>query len=174
LGLVKGAGRMIMPKTIKGVVGMGVGVPVAMGVLSSAKARKSVKKYLDPRESYKRGEYIAGIIEDPDKIKKIGKEEGWWGTIKEGAKKGGKWGALATGIIAGGYAVKKGVPYVKKKLAEREVGIVKKDLPRAPVSLTHPIVPQTAYPSPQISPVGAPQPTKQHLPIQNIIQIQLR
>lgn len=174
LGLVKGAGRMIMPKTIKGVVGMGVGVPVAMGVLSSARARKSVKKYLDPRESYKRGEYIAGIIEDPDKIKKIGKEEGWWGTIKEGAKKGGKFGAIATGIIAGGFAVKKGKEIWEEKKRLKDVGIVKRSLPVVPSTLAHPYVPQTAMPSPQISPIGAPQPTQMPKPITNIIQIQLR
>ena len=173
LGLAKGAGRMIMPKTIKGVIGMGVGVPVAMGVLSSAKARKQVGKYLDPRESYKRGKYIAGIIEDPDKIRKIGKEEGWWGTIKEGAKKGGKFGAIATGIIAGGFALKKGKEYFDKKKI-KDVGLVKTDLPAVPSGLAHPYAPQTALPSPTITPTGRPQATKTPTPIQNIIQIQLR
>jgi len=176
LGLVKGAAKFVAPKTIKGAVITAVAVPTAYGFLkASPKAREVVKKYIDPREAVKRGEYIAGIVEDPKKIKEIGKEEGWWKTVKGAAKEGGKYGAVAAGIIGLGVLAKKPVlSLLEKRKAERETGLIPTDLPRAPIELKQPYVPlPTAMPT-SISPIQAPQQQIRHPPIQNIIQIQLR
>jgi len=173
-------GKALVPTTLKGKAAAFIAVPTAYGILKeSKKAREITKKYLDPREAVKRGEYIAGIIEDPKKIQEIGKKEGWWGTVKEAAKKGGKYGAVAAGIAGIGLLAKKPVTEwwkerKVKKAAEREVGLISNDLPRAPITLEQPYAPLPSAVPYQISPVGAPQPTQMPKPITNIIQIQVR
>lgn len=170
LKTLSGAGRLIMPKTLKGAVGMAIGVPTAYGVLkSSAKARTFAKKAIDPREAIKRGEYIGGLVEDPKKLKSKAEEKGWWEATKEAGKKGGKYGLIGAGILGAGAVAKK----IIDKRKQKDVGIVKNDLPRVPSGLAHPYVPQTIAPRPQLSPIGQPQATKTPSPIQNIIQIQL-
>ncbi|GAI42236.1 unnamed protein product, partial [marine sediment metagenome] len=171
-------------------IGTAILAPTAYGVLKkSPKARAVVSKTLDPREAVKRGEYIAGIIEDPKKIEEIGKEEGWWSTLKTAAKKGGPYAAGAAAIVGVAALAKKPVTtYLEKRkaakelealgipksTAERQVGLVANDLPRAPMELKQPYVPlPTAMPT-AISPIQAPQQQLRSPPIQNIIQIQLR
>jgi len=58
LSAVRGAGKMLVPKTAKGLLIAGVTAPTAIGVLSSKKARSIVGKTLNPIESVKRGQKI--------------------------------------------------------------------------------------------------------------------
>lgn len=168
--------KFVAPKTLKGAIGMAIGVPTAYGVLkSSAKARTFAKKALDPREAVKRGEYVGGMIEDPKKLKRKAEEKGWKKTIKEAGIEGGKYGLLGAGVLGAGVLGKK---YLEKRKLKKElvkdVGIVEKSLPFVPSGLAHPYAPQTALPSPQIMPIGRPKATQMPKPITNIIQIQLR
>ena len=49
-------GRFIMPKTIKGAIGLTLGAPVAYGILkSSPKARKTITSVFNPRKNIKKG-----------------------------------------------------------------------------------------------------------------------
>lgn len=173
------AAKFLVPKSAKGALAALVGVPTAVGVLSSSKkARDIVKHALDPRESIKRGKKIGQIIEDPKNAEDIlGIKKGQ--TVKEkiiaGAKAAGKVGAVVGGALAIGAAVKKG----KEILAERKAAKAAKEL-----------IPQTKAlgftdPLPvglggipvgkpvQVTPSGAPGATLKQPPIQNIIQIQL-
>lgn len=178
-GLLR-TGKALVPTTLKGKAALFIAAPTAYGILrSSPKARAVAAKYLDPREAVKRGEYIAGIIEDPKQIKEIGEKEGWWGTVKQAAKKGGKYGAVAAAIVGAGVLLKKpiGAALAKRKagkLAERQTGLVANDLPRAPLELRQPYVPLPSAMPTSISPIQAPQQQLRSPPIQNIIQIQLR
>ncbi|MBA7662231.1 hypothetical protein ES703_70257 [subsurface metagenome] len=185
IGLGKAA-KFVAPKTVKGALGMAIGVPVAVGLLKeSPKARELVRKTLDPREGIKRGEEIAKMIEDPEQLTKKLKEEGLWETIKEGAKKGGKYGAIAAGVLGVAAITKKGVPFIKEKLEERKV---RKELEAAkePLQLD-PGIRAMGFTEPQpvgiggipISappglPVGAPTATKTQPAVSNIIQIQVQ
>ncbi|GAG65292.1 unnamed protein product, partial [marine sediment metagenome] len=109
--------------TLKGKAALFIAAPTAYGILKeSKKAREVVSKALDPREAVKRGEYIAGIIEDPKQIQAIGEKEGWWETVKGAAKKGGKYGAVAAGIVGLGVLAKKPLTtYLEKRKAAKEL-----------------------------------------------------
>jgi len=170
---ISGVGRLIMPKTLKGAVGMAIGVPTAYGVLkSSAKARTFAKKAIDPREAIKRGEYVGGMIEEPKKFKKKAEKEGWWEGVKEAGKKGGKYGLIGAGVLGAGAVAKK---YLEKR-KERKAGLLTTDTKREAVA------PQLMPPlqrlgsgvglAPQVSPIQPSGATKTTPPIQNIIQIQ--
>lgn len=191
--LGKGAlkvGKAVMPKTVKGAIGAAILVPTAAGVLkASPKARELVKTTLDPRESVKRGEYLAGIIEDPESLRTQLKEEGLWETIKKSAKGGGKYAAIAAGILGAGVAIKtkapqKAVSFLKEQLEKRKIA---KELEAAkeaqPISggmrqmgFTEPQpvglggVPVSVTP---ISGIGAPGEEKKQPAVSNIIQIQV-
>lgn len=181
LAVARGAGRFLVPKSAKGLIGAVVGVPLAVGVLSSSKkAREIVSKTLNPVESIKRGKKIGEIIEEPSKASDIlGIEKDM--SVKEkiiaGAKSAGKAGAL----IAGGVAVVAGVKKVKSMLEARKEAQAGKvaQLPSQikqfgftepqPVGLGG--VPVAG--SPQVMPSGAPGKEISKPPIQNIIQIQI-
>lgn len=170
----RGVGKVIAPKSIKGAVGLAVGVPTAVGVLASS---KTARGFVDPRETFKKGKKIGAIIEDPGKSRDIlGIKEK--SSLKEkvltGAKAAGLVGAAAAVGIGAVAATKK----IKGSLAERAQAKAAQELkaPRElgfvdpqPVGLGGvPVVPR------QISPVGAPGATQKQAPIQNIIQIALR
>ena len=188
-GLLK-VGKAVAPKTLKGAVGLTLGAPIVYGVLSkSKKARELVKKTIDPREGIKRGEYLAGIIEDPKELKTQLEEEGLWETIKKGAKKGGKYGAIAAGVIGAAALIKTKAPqkafsFVKEKLAERkmtkELGVAKEAQQLEPglqaMGFTEPLpvglggVPVSVTP---VKGIGATGELKQQPAVSNIIQIQI-
>lgn len=184
------AAKFVMPKTLKGAVGLTLGAPIAYGILSkSKKARELVKKTIDPREGIKRGEYLAGIIEDPKELKTQLEEEGLWETIKKGAKKGGKYGAIAAGVIGAVALVKtkapqKAVSFLKEKLEQRKIS---KEL-QAPKEAQQldPGLQQMGFTAPQavglggvpvsgvpVRGIGAPGEQIKQPAIHNIIQIQL-
>ena len=182
--------KFIMPKTLKGAVGLTLGAPIVYGVLSkSKKARELVKKTIDPREGIKRGEYLAGIIEDPKELKTQLKEEGLWETIKTSAKGGGKYAAIAAGVIGVATLVKtkapqKAVSFIKEKLEQRkmtkELEVAKEAAPLDPglktMGFTEPLpvglggVPVSVTP---VSGIGATGELKKQPAVSNIIQIQI-
>jgi len=178
--------KFIAPKTVKGALGMAIGVPVAVGVLKgSPKARELVKKTLDPREGIKRGAEIAKMIEDPKQLTEQLKKEGLWETIKSGAKKGGKYGAIAAGVLGVAAIAKKGVPFIKEKLAEKKARKVLEEATKEPLQL-EPGLKAMGFTEPQpvglggipIStplglPVGAPTAPIGQPAVSNIIQIQV-
>jgi len=180
--VAKGAVSLAKPKSIKGALGLAVGVPTAVGVLSSsAKARKIAKTALDPRESIKRGQKLGGIIEDPSKAEDIlGIKEKT--TLKEkvlgGLKTAGIYGGAAA-AIAGGAALTKKALQKRKEEKALEAQLQPTALGAAqprPVGLGGvPIVQaQPTQSSPQITSREAPQSTNGIKPIQNIIQIAVR
>jgi len=118
--------KFVAPKTLKGALAVGIGAPIAVGLLKeSPKARELVKKTIDPREGIKRGAELAKMIEDPKQLQEQLKKEGLWETIKTGAKKGGKYGAIAAGVLGVAALVKAKAPqkvieFAKEKLAARK------------------------------------------------------
>ena len=182
--------KFVAPKTLKGAVAVGLGAPIAYGVLSkSKKARELIKKTIDPREGVKRGEYLAGIIEDPKKLKTQLKEEGLWETIKTSAKGGGKYAAIAAGVLGVATLVKtkapqKAVSFVKGKLEARkmtkELEAAKEAQQLEPglkaMGFTEPLpvglggVPVSVTP---VSGIGATGELKKQPAVSNIIQIQI-
>jgi len=118
--VAKSALKLAAPKSIKGAVGLAVGVPVAVGVLTkSKKAREQAAKYLNPIENIKRGEKLGSIIEDPSKAADIlgikDKEKaGFMDYVKTGAKALGVAG-VAIGGVAGAKAL-----YEKYKSSKAE------------------------------------------------------
>lgn len=177
--LVRGAGKALVPKTIKGAATALITVPTAIGVLSaSKKARSTVKTILDPREAVKRGKKIGEIIEEPGKASDIlGIREG--ATLKEkivsGLKTGGKIGAVVAGGLAVGAALKKGKQILDERKAAKAL-----DPGLASLGFTEPKrvglggVPIPEAETPQFTPLGAPQSTQGAQPLYNIIQIAVR
>lgn len=172
---LRGAGKLLIPKTAKGLIVAGVTVPTAVGVLSqSKKARGIVKSAIDPRESVKRGRKLGKIIEDPSKASDILGIKGL--TTKEKLVKGLKAGGIAGGVIAGAVIAKKGIEKFKDLKSKRAVDQLERKAPRElgftdprPVGLGG--VPVAV---PQIKPIEASQPMQMGRPAQNIIQIQVR
>ena len=174
----KTVGRMLIPKTAKGLLVAGITVPTAIGVLSSSKkAREIVSKSINPVEAVKRGQKIGDIIQDPGKAKDIlgitekmsAKEK-----IVSGLKTAGKVGGV---IALGGVAVA-GAKKVKSMLAERKA---EKELTPSLKALgfTEPKqvgiggVPVSVGAAAPGMPTQAPGSTQMPKPIQNIIQIQV-
>ena len=191
--LGKGAlkvGKALVPKTVKGALIGAVAVPTGIGLLkASPKARETLVKTFDPRESVKRGEYLAGIIEDPDTLRTQLKEEGLWETIKSSAKGGGKYAAIAAAVLGAGVAIKTKAPQKvvsffkerseQKKIA-KELQAAKEAAQLAPglqqMGFTKPLpvglggVPVSVTP---VSGIGAPGEQIKQPAVSNIIQIQL-
>ena len=166
--LLPKAGRLLIPKTLKG---KAAAITVG-GILSvSKKARKATVRA--PKTLFESGKTLGAIIEDPKKAGAILGIEGKDLTTKEkiiqGAKKAGLAGAGIAAVV-GGVAVGKKIIESKKesslsKLAGlRDVGITS---PK-PVGLG-------GIPIVQASPVlaGRPKEPITQQPIQNIIQIQV-
>lgn len=109
LGLAKGAGRAIIPKTFKGAVKTAIIAPAAVGLLaSSPRIRKIITKTLSPKAQFERGKTIGGLVEDPSKFlpkEKTGKSVGE--RVKDIA--------LTTGLIGGGVAAAVGGVVLAKK-----------------------------------------------------------
>ena len=175
-------GRLLIPKTAKGLLVAGVTVPTAVGVLSSSKkARSVVAKTLNPVEAVRRGQKIGDIIQDPSKaqdILGINKAMSTKEKIIAGAKSAGKVGAVAGGVLAGISGVKK-VKSMLEKRKESQAGATAqlpsqiKQLgftdPQAVGLGGVPVVGRA-----QVMPSQAPQSKEMPKPITNIIQISVR
>lgn len=174
------AGKAIMPKTAKGALKAAIIVPTAAGVFtSSKKARTVAKKAIDPRESFKRGETIAEIIEDPSKtadVLGIKEKQSLKEKVITGLKAAGLVGAAAAVTVGGAAALKKGKAILDKRKAAAQKPVELKPSMRElgftepkPVGLGGIPVKQ-----PKSSLIGAPQSTKTQPPVSNIIQIQVQ
>lgn len=151
------------------------GVALAEGLIqASPKVEEVAKRKLQPEKVGKYlGEQIEGFGKEKEGVDKLTFTE----KVKEGLKKAGLIGAGVAGAGALALGASKAIPYIKEKLTERkakEVGLVSKDMPVPSAPLEHPYVQPAlaSYPA-QISstePAGA---IKSHLPIQNVIQIQV-
>lgn len=175
LGLVRGAGALIKPKSIKGAIGLFVGLPVAGGLLTS----KFIRGFIDPRKSFKRGKRGAEILEDPKSF--LGKRPG----LVEAFKTAGVVGLGVTALGGGVLLTKKAIKALRGR--------------RDRITITGPAIPQAPEFFPQIiptpsgqvagleDPLGAVKPmvekaptmrraprrrAKMPSPITNIIQIQ--
>lgn len=99
-----GAGKFIVkkPKTAL------LGIPTAAGILAvSPKARKLI----DPRETFKRGKGLGGIIEDPSKLR-LPKDKTLKEKVIEVGKTAGLIGGAAAAVVGGAAVVKK----IKEKI----------------------------------------------------------
>lgn len=108
--LAKGAKKLLSsakPKSVKGAVGLAVGVPTAVGVLSSSPTtRSAVKNVFNPVENLRRGKNIAQVIEDPKKAQDvlgIGEQK----TTKEKITGALKAGGVAGAVVGAGILAKK-------------------------------------------------------------------
>ena len=163
--ILAGTGRIIKPKSIKGAIGLGIGVPTAVGVLSQSKTARGL---LDPRKSVKRGRSLGKIIDDPSRASDVL-------GIKKGQTAGEKFraGLKTAGLVGGGLALGVGAIAGAKKLiqARRQApGPVSATIP-SPLGLSPVVTPRVAVSPRERSSIQAPGPTKGPQPIQNIIQI---
>ena len=118
LGLVKGVGRALAPTTLRKAVLLGVTLPAGIGVLTSPRARRFVKKTFDPREQFRRGKEIGKVIEDPSRL--LPSDDITTRTVGEKIKDI----AIKTGLIGGAVAATVGagallVPAVRGALTRR-------------------------------------------------------
>lgn len=115
-----------------------IGAPAAAGILL---ASPTARKFVDPRQTFKRGKEIGKLIEDPSKLIPE-KEETLLGKIKDVGIKAGLIGAGAAAVAgAAAIAVKK----VKEKLPSK---IPSAELPAA-------ILPTVPSLTPRTQPLGA-------------------
>ena len=180
----KGTARAIRPRSVKGAIGLAVGVPTAIGVLaSSRKARQFTKTALDPRESFKKGRKIAAIIEDPKKAQDIlglEKKASFKESVITGLKAAGFVGAAAAVAIGGAAALKKGRQILIERKAKKAAVEIssKKELTALGFTAPRPVglggVPVSVPVAQQIKPLEAPGALQRQAPIQNIIQISVR
>ena len=172
LAALTGGAALVPAKLWTGTKILG-GVALGEGLIqSSPKIESFAKRKLQPE---KVGKYLGEQVEGFGKEKENGLT--WKEKAKEGLKKAGLIGGAVALAGAGALGLSKAIPFVKKKLAEkkqREVGLIKNDLGRAPITLRQPYVPLPSAVPLSMSPIQAPQSQLKHQPIQNIIQIQVR
>jgi len=183
-------GKALLPKTVKGAVGMAIGAPIVVGLLKeSPKARKFVGEVIDPRKGIERGAEIAKMIEDPKQLEEQLKKEGLWETIKTGAKKGGKYGAIAAGVLGVAALVKMKAPqkvietakeYLAARKAKKVLEAAKEALPLDPglrsMGFTEPQpvgIGGIPIKQPIGMPSGAPGAPISQPAVSNVIQIQI-
>ena len=160
-GLV-GTAKLARPRSIKGAIGLGVGIPTAVGVLSQS---KTARGFLDPRKSVKRGRSLGRIIDDPGRAQDVlGIRDK---TFKEKVGAGLKSAGIAGGALAIGLGAVAGA---KKIIQARQKAPGVVTIP-SPLGLSPVVTPRVAVSPREISPIQPPGATKGPQPLQNIIQI---
>lgn len=115
LGLVRGAGRALIPRTVKGALKTAIIAPVAVGLLaSSPRARELAKGIFDPRKGFRKGEAIGGLVQDPSGfLPRDPTVTGVGGRIRDVATSAGLLAGAGAALAGGALLVGTAVPRIR-------------------------------------------------------------
>lgn len=133
--------KALTPTTPLGVLKAGILIPAAAGALTVPAVRRIVSKTLSPKEQFKRGQTIGGIIEDPSKLlPKDVTPKGVGERVKSVAKTAGLISGAAAAAVGGVVLAKKGIEKVKS--------IIPSKAPTEPIAIMPSITPISSLTQP--------------------------